>query len=201
MSPIYNYLQQYFEGHECLGVTVLSAAILALISTLCAIVMLPLENRRKRILRSQSSQLVKPAKITFTDILAFPNQIYLITLICVTIYSATIPFTMLGKLYIIKKYEASEMSASVQQSLFFMTTVITSPLFGVIVDQTGYNMAWVIFGITLATTAHSMFILTFMNSFLPVLLLGMSLSILYASLWPMVSFVVPIHHLGTAFGL
>jgi Na+/melibiose symporter-like transporter len=202
MGPIYDYLHVYADGNKRLGLAILSATILVIISTLCAVVMLFLENRRKRILRTSSRfQPIKPDKITAKDVASFPPQIWLITLICIAFYSATIPFSALSKVYFMKKYQCDEWSASLQQSLFFMSTVVTSPLLGVIVDATGYNLSWVIGSICLATLSHVVFMFTFWNSFLPVLMLGISLSAMYASFWPMVSFIVPTHHLGTAFGL
>jgi Na+/melibiose symporter-like transporter len=202
MGPIYDFFHQYAGGNQQLGLAIMAATILVVVSTMCAITMLFLENRRKRILRTSSRfQLNKPAKITAKDVAAFPAQIWLITLICVAFYSATIPFSAIGKVYFVKKYQADEWSASLQQSLFFMSTVVTSPFLGVIVDNTGYNLSWVLGSICLATASHVVFMFTFWNSFLPVLMLGISLSAMYASLWPMVSLIVPTHHLGTAFGL
>jgi hypothetical protein len=79
--------------------------------------------------------------------------------------------------------------------------VITSPILGKIVDWTGYNLGWVILAILMAILSHVFLIFTFINSFVPVLILGMSLSLLYASLWPMVALIVPKAQLGTAYGL
>ena len=207
MGPIYDYLHKYADGSKRLGLALLCTSVLVVLSTISAVIMLFLENRRKRILRtaaasSSRSQLnMKPEKIKCQDILAFPAQLWLLTLICIAFYSATIPFTSIGKVFFKKKYAWNELSASLQQSLFFLSTVLTSPLFGVLVDRTGYNLTWVIVSILLSAMAHGLFIFTFLCSYIPVLMLGVSLSILYASLWPMVSFIVPAHHLGTAFGL
>jgi MFS family permease len=82
-----------------------------------------------------------------------------------------------------------------------LVTVVTSPIFGKIVDSTGYNLIWVILSIVLAMISHLILMFTFLNSFVPVLILGASLSLLYASLWPMVSLVVPNNQLSSAFGL
>ena len=49
--------------------------------------------------------------------------------------------------------------------------------------------------------AHCMLMFTFINSFVPVLLLGASLSLMAVALWPMVSIIIPKHQLATAYGL
>jgi len=86
-------------------------------------------------------------------------------------------------------------------SLFFLITVITSPLFGLLVDATGYNLIWVIVSVVLALSSHIIFMFTFMNTFVPVFILGSSLSLSYASLWPLVSFIVPTAQLSSAYGI
>jgi hypothetical protein len=72
---------------------------------------------------------------------------------------------------------------------------------GKIVDWTGYNLLWVILSILMAILSHVLLMFTYINSFVPVLILGTSLSLLYASLWPMVALIVPKAQLGTAYGM
>lgn len=86
-------------------------------------------------------------------------------------------------------------------SLFFFITVITSPIFGILVDRTGYNTLWAIVSLILAIISHCLLMFTFINSFVPVLLLGASLSLMAVALWPMVSIIIPKHQLATAYGL
>ncbi len=86
-------------------------------------------------------------------------------------------------------------------SLFFLVTTVFSPIFGYIVDKTGRNTLWVVISAVIAILSHFMLLFTFINSFLPVITLAISLAILATSLWPMVSDLVPNHQLGTAYGL
>ncbi|CAF0723161.1 unnamed protein product [Brachionus calyciflorus] len=201
MNPIYNYINEFKSGYECLGVTIFLASLTAIASTCCAFILSPLDKRRNRILKIVSNKNRMEAKIKISESFKFPIQIWLIIIICIVFYSATFPFISLGKLYFIKKYGSSATSAALQQSLFFFGTVVTSPLFGTIVDSTGYNLYWVIFSIVLALASHIILLFSFVNSFIPVLMMGTSLSLLYASLWPMVSLIVAKNKLGTAYGL
>lgn len=135
------------------------------------------------------------------DALNFPLELWLIIIICVVFYSATFPFISLGKLFFVRKYHCVPILSSLQQSLFFLVTTVMSPVFGILVDRTGHNTIWVISSCVLAIISHVLMLFTFLNSFIPVIMLAVSLAILATALWPMVSELVPSHQLGTAYGL
>jgi hypothetical protein len=69
------------------------------------------------------------------------------------------------------------------------------------VDKIGYSIYFVVVSFLMAILAHIIFMFTFVNSFIPVILLGTSLAILSTSLWPMVSMIVSTDKLATAYGL
>ena len=70
-----------------------------------------------------------------------------------------------------------------------------------VVDTTGFNLLWVIGSIVIATASHCLLMFTNLESLIPVVALGVALSVLYASLWPMVALIVNKSQLGTAYGL
>lgn len=209
MSPIYAFFGEYRTGHECLGATIFVGSVVAIGSTLCSLILVPLDRRRVKVLKQAENRAAAvsvetqrpPETIKLKDFISFPIQLWLIIIIALVFYSVTFPFISLSKLYFIKKYSFSTTVASLQQSLFFLGTVVTSPIFGKIVDLTGYNLYWIVLSLVTATAAHAVFMFTFINSFVPVVMLGMSLSLIYASLWPMVSVIVSNHQLATAYGL
>ena len=205
MTPIYDQVSEYLSGPKCLGVVLLIASIPCIVSTICAFILSPLDKRRTKVLKLDNRHdLLATAtneRKTMFDIFKFPVQFWLIVTICTCFYSITFPFISLGKLFFIRKYNASPSIASLQQSLFFFITVVTSPLFGILVDKTGYNIIWVIFSNVLAIGSHVLLMFSFFNSFVATILLGTSLSLLATSLWPMVSLLVKKNQLGTAFGL
>ena len=93
MNPIYDYINKTNSGYKCLGITILLVSITVIISTLCAFLLRPLDKRRRRMLRVESSEELKPnQKITIRDIFSFPLEIWLIIIICIVFYSATFPF-------------------------------------------------------------------------------------------------------------
>lgn len=115
MNPIYDYINKFKSGYECLGVALFVASITAVGSTCCAFILSPLHKYRKRILRVSTKKLLVEERIKLRESLKFPVQVWLIMIICLVFYSATFPFISLGKVYFIKKYGSSSTSASLQQ--------------------------------------------------------------------------------------
>ncbi len=85
--------------------------------------------------------------------------------------------------------------------MVYLISSFASPFFGFFVDLTGYNTIWVILAILTTIGAHVLLAFTFLNPYVAMIIMGISYSILAASLWPMVSLIVPKQQLGTAYGL
>lgn len=83
----------------------------------------------------------------------------------------------------------------------YSRSAILSPLLGYIVDKTGRNLYWLMGSITATIVAHALIAFLFVHPIVPNVLMGISYSILAASLWPMVAFLVPKKMLGTAYGM
>jgi len=60
---------------------------------------------------------------------------------------------------------------------------------------------WVAGGIILTIGCHGMLAFTFINPWVPMIILGFSYSILASALWPMVAMVVAKNQIGTAYGI
>jgi len=76
-----------------------------------------------------------------------------------------------------------------------------SPLLGYGIDRTGRNLYWLMGSITTTIIAHALVAFLAIHPVIPNILMGISYSILAASLWPMVAYLVPKKMLGTAYGL
>jgi hypothetical protein len=84
MTPIYDYVNQFEQGNKCLGIAILLASITCVLSTLCAFVLAPLDNRRERILKQTETKKETPI-IKLTDAFYFPVTLWLIIMICVVL--------------------------------------------------------------------------------------------------------------------
>lgn len=86
----------------------------------------------------------------------------------------------------------------------YIISAVASPFLGVLVDKTGLNLVWLNLGVLFTLGAHAMLAFLTPTNWLPYLamvLMGVAYSLLACALWPLVSFIVPEHQLGTAYGM
>ena len=88
-----------------------------------------------------------------------------------------------------------------KQSYFFIILVVVSPIVGYVIDKIGSNILWIASAILLAITGHVMLLVTFLNTFIPITIIGVASSTMASALWPMVSLTVSHDKVSTAFGL
>ncbi|XP_059159588.1 major facilitator superfamily domain-containing protein 1-like [Physella acuta] len=199
MQPLYNLVDQVVHGYKGLGITLFLAVVVCIVSALCAVILSFLDKRAdKKLFRSKvkSNKLIK-----LKDILTIPVKAWITTFICVTFYVGVMPFISLGLVFFTMKFGLTPTTASTVNSLVYMISVVACPVLGFCIDKTGKNIFWVISGISMALVSHMMLAFTYVNPYIPMVLLGLSYSILASSLWPLVAFVVPSKQLGTAYGM
>ncbi|KAA0201581.1 hypothetical protein HAZT_HAZT003892 [Hyalella azteca] len=140
-------------------------------------------------------------KIQLKDIGKFPLSFWLISVICVTFYSAIFPFIGLSKVFFMYKYGLSSAKANTVSSIVYIISAFASPMFGFVVDKTGRNIMWVGLACLVTMGAHAIMAFTFINPYIPMCIMGLSYSLLASSLWPMVALILPESQLGTAYGI
>ncbi|RXG72516.1 Major facilitator superfamily domain-containing protein 1 [Armadillidium vulgare] len=152
-----------------------------------------LDRRRTTVLRLNESSTGE--KIQLKDILSFPLSFWLISVVCVTYYVAIFPFIGLAKVFFMRKYDLGENGANAVSSIVYIISAFASPLFGFLVDKTGRNIMWVFIAVLVSLGSHCLLAFTFLNPFIPMVILGLAYSLLASSLWPMVSLILPDHQL------
>lgn len=198
MEPLYNWIDTKVDHEKTLGVSLFLAAFTCLFSLGCAIVLAYLDKRAEVILDRKKEDSEEKVKIT--DVKHFSLQLWLIFLICVAYYVAVFPFIGLGKTFFEEKYGFSPTSANAVNSIVFIMSAPFSPLLGFIVDRVGRNLFWVMLAVILTLGSHLILAFTFINPWIPMIILGLGYSLLACALWPMVAFLVPLHQLATAYG-
>lgn len=199
MGPIYDAISKTKTGYDCLGTALLIAACTCIFSLGCAGILALLDKRRTRIVPSEPIKAGDEIKLS--DALKFPLQLWLVFIICVAFYCAVFPFISLGKVFFISKYGFSPVTANSADSIVYLISAFASPICGFLVDLVGFNTVWVTGAIAATIGSHLLLAFTFVNPFVAMILMGVSYSLLAASLWPMVALIVPKHQLGTAYGL
>lgn len=99
------------------------------------------------------------------------------------------------------KFHFTPDEANNVNSIVYLISAVASPLFGFVIDKTGRNVTWICVATTSTIGAHSLLAFTLLNPYVGMVLMGLSYSMLAASLWPLVALIIPEYQLGTAYGL
>ncbi|XP_073986739.1 lysosomal dipeptide transporter MFSD1-like [Rhodnius prolixus] len=200
MGHLYDLINQYFKGREALGVTLLVASITCVISFLCALFLACLDFKARSGDNGEAKKSNKEV-VSITDMKDFSPAFWLITVICVAYYIAIFPFIALGKVFFIRKFGFSSSEANFANSFLYLISAVASPILGLLVDKTGWNIFWVFVSTLCTIGAHLLLTFTFLNPFIAMAILGLAYSMCASSLWPMISLVIPDYQLGTAYGI
>ena len=86
-------------------------------------------------------------------------------------------------------------------SLLPLGTMLFTPLFGFLIDRKGRAATAMIFGSLILISIHLLFALTYIAPYIPMILLGVSFSLVPAAMWPTTVKLVDEKQIGTAYGL
>jgi MFS family permease len=140
-------------------------------------------------------------KFSFQDIYKFRPSYWFVCLLCMTFYSAIFPFTAFSTVLLQTKFGFSAVLGGRYTSMIFTASMIFTPLLGLLVDKIGKRGIMLIFGSLLLVPAHSILGLTYIHPVIPMIMIGVSFSLVPAALWPIIPIMVEERRLGTAFGM
>jgi MFS family permease len=129
-----------------------------------------------------------------------PSFLFIVFL-CVTFYSAVFPFMNYAPDLLVNKWGLSLTRASDISSLMYFGTIFFTPLFGWVIDYKGKGASLMVAGSAMLVVVHLMFALTSINPFIPMIILGLTFSLVPAAMWPAIARIVGDNRLGTAYGL
>jgi len=144
-------------------------------------------------------------KFSFQDIYRFRPSYWFVCLLCMTFYSAIFPFTAFSTVLLQTKFGFSAVLGGRYTSMIFTASMIFTPLLGLLVDKIGKRGIMMIIGSLLLVPAHSMLGLTHVHPVIhpviPMIMIGISFSLVPAALWPVIPIMVEERRLGIAFGM
>ncbi len=140
-------------------------------------------------------------KFSFQDIYKFKPSYWLVCLLCMTFYSAIFPFTAFSTVLLQTKFGFSAVLGALYTSMIFTASMVFTPLLGLLVDKIGKRGTLMIFGSLLLVPAHLILGLTYVHPVIPMIMIGISFSLVPAALWPVIPIMVEERRLGTAFGM
>ncbi|KRT85788.1 membrane transporter [Oryctes borbonicus] len=218
MEPIYDWVQQFYLGYQCLGVVLFIAGLTCLLSMICSLMMGILDARAEKLLRRNINAPGEVARLS--DVKDFPAILWLISIICVAYYATIFPFIAEGKDFLEQRFGLTPQQASMANSMIYIVSAVASPFFGILIDKVGKNLTWVIVSILITAVAHSLLVFTYLNPFIGTVQLkfrlikgilyndhffqitmGLGYSLLASALWPLVALITPEYQMGTAYGI
>lgn len=136
-----------------------------------------------------------------SDVLSFNASFWLIAIICLTFYSSVLTYDIFGPDILIQKYGFQPVNAGYVASLMMIGTMIFTPIFGWIVDYKGLRASLMIWGSFLAILAFLWLAFLPVWPFLPIIFVGIALSLVPAALWASIPIIIAPKSQGTAFGI
>lgn len=127
--------------------------------------------------------------------------------LCVLFYSAIFPFQRFASEMLASKLFIDEGVAARYVSMFPIGAMILTPFIGFFLDRKGLGATLMLYGAILLTVSHLIFALVPADAFSPVIavltivILGVSFSLVPASMWPSMPKIVEDRYLGSAYGL
>lgn len=149
------------------------------------------------------SMLEADEKFNFKDIVEIlkNKSFILISLLCLTFYSAVFPFQAFCPDFLHNKFNLSLKFSGMLSSLIIWGTILFTPIFGLFVDRKGKRATLMLYGSGMILVTHLTLALTHVTPFISMFILGISLSLVPAAMWPAVARLVEEKRLGTAYGI
>ncbi len=163
----------------------------------------------KRLEATENVELEKEDPFHFSDLKTiFTSTTFLVVAgLCVLFYSGIFPFQKFASDMLSSRLEITAMEASALFSYFPIGAMALTPLLGAFLDNKGKGATMLMCGAILMTVCHIIFALTpeamFTKplAFGAIILLGISFSLVPASLWPSVPKLVDNKVLGSAYSV
>ncbi|KAH8333164.1 hypothetical protein KR074_009826 [Drosophila pseudoananassae] len=198
MQPLYGYVSKTYSGYTGLGVALFLASSTCVMSLLCTLILGWMDKRAERILKRNNNPGGEIAKLS--DIVTFKLDFWMVSVVCVAYYVAIFPFVALGQSFFVNHFHMTPDEANTVNSIVYLISAIASPVFGFVIDKVGRNVTWVFCATISTLLAHFLLTFTHLDPYIGMSIMGLSYSMLAASLWPLVSLIVPEYQLGTAYG-
>jgi MFS family permease len=196
-----------------------AAAFFCVASLLTNVVYVFLDKRGERFLGLANGSAGD--RIVFSDIRRFTRSYWLVTLLCLTFYSAIFPFTALSTNFFAEKWglpSASGEGAGFLQAVFFnflhmfstapgttsiivFASMVFAPFAGALVDRIGKRATLMTLGSLFMIPSYLLLAFTMLPPKYAMCLLGASFVLVPAAMWPSIPMIVEPKRVGTAFGL
>ncbi|MGD8780494.1 MAG: MFS transporter [Ignavibacteria bacterium] len=175
------------------------AAFIGLMCTASAVTYYFLEQRAEK--KYDLGAAGETDKFVLSDIYKFSTSFWFIVLLCVTFYSAIFPFRSFAIKFFMEAHGVSRETAGFLNSILPLSAMIATPFVGLLVDFIGKRALLMMFGSLLLLPVYLMMTYTGVNLIVPIIMMGISFSLIPAVMWPSVAIIVEENRLGTGYSV
>ncbi|MFA8343271.1 MAG: MFS transporter [Rhodothermaceae bacterium] len=140
-------------------------------------------------------------KFVISDILTLPKSYWYIVILCFTFYSAVFPFRTFAIKFYMDAHGADRALAGQLNSVLIFASMIATPLFGILADKIGKRASMMMLGSILILPVYLLLVYAGVSIYVPIIMLGISFSLIPAVMWPSVAYLVDEKKLGTGYSL
>ncbi|MCM1005747.1 MAG: MFS transporter [Prevotella sp.] len=183
------------------------ALLLCCIGLICFIAYGIMDRKLEKQMGESGEEKDDPFKISDLKYIFTSKVFWIVSLLCVLYYSAIFPFQNYAGLMLQNTLKISEEEAGMIFFVFPLGAAAITPFLGNFLDRKGKGATMLIFGAILMIVCHSIFayvLPVLPNIFLAyaaIILLGISFSLVPASLWPSVPKLIQPKLLGSAYAV
>jgi MFS family permease len=143
----------------------------------------------------------KTDEINLKEIFSFTPSYWYIVMLCITFYSAIFPFQTFAVKFFVEAHGESREMGGFLSSILTLSSMILTPLFGLLSDAIGRRSLLMMIGSVLLIPVYLLMAYTSVNLYVPMAIMGVAFSLIPAVMWPSVALIVKEEKLGTAYGL
>ena len=146
-------------------------------------------------------------KLNVKQGLKFSRSYWYIVGLCITFYSAIFPFRTFAVKFLMHTHfnglspDVARESAGFFNSILPLSAMIATPLFGLLVDKVGRRSLFMMVGSVLLMPVYLIMAYTQISLWIPIIMMGISFSMIPAVMWPSVAYIVDEKRLGTGYAL
>ncbi len=140
-------------------------------------------------------------KLVIGDLFKFNKSFWWIVLLCVTFYSAIFPFRSFAIKFYQHVHSIDLEFAGRFNSALPIASMIVAPLFGLLADKIGKRSLMMMIGSVMLLPVYLLMMYTDVSLYIPIIMMGVSFSLIPAVMWPSVAYLVREQRLGTAYSV
>jgi MFS family permease len=149
------------------------------------------------------NRVVDPSENDFNlrAIFHFDVRFWILSFLCMVYYSGVFPFITICNDFLHTKYGYSTQTSGYITSVVTFSSMVLSPILGKGLDLVGKRPYFLVLGSLMIFPAHLYLGLTHWIPILPIIVIGLSFSLVPSAIWPSVPLVTKEKETTTAFGL